>query len=262
MGRGCATVRPFQIGLTTSRAPDLSNQAQNRSDAIAADLRDAILRGDPAAGERLPAERELAARLGVGRSSVREAVAKLAQLGLVEIRHGGGAIVRPVEDANVEVLRHLLVLDGEPDLRLLGEFVDVSEILVTSLVRFAVVRATDAELERALGLIDRMIDPAGGDAEYFEAVEALMQLIAEASRHLVLRLVRNGMRAILNDENRRGRRGRLRPAREDLIPIAADLRAAIEARDADAAVAAVQRLMQAGRERFLKRVEARRAKTR
>ena len=109
MGRGCATVRPFQIGLTTSRAPDLSNQAQNRSDAIAADLRDAILRGDPAAGERLPAERELAARLGVGRSSVREAVAKLAQLGLVEIRHGGGAIVRPVEDANVEVLRHLLV---------------------------------------------------------------------------------------------------------------------------------------------------------
>lgn len=236
--------------------------AARTSDTIAADLRDAILRGDHAAGDRLPAERELAATLGVGRSSVREAVAKLAQLGLVEIRHGGGATVRPVEDANVEVLRHLLVLDDQPDLRLLAEFMDVSELLLTSLVRFAIERGTDDELERAHALIDRMTDEAGGDDGYFEAIEELMQLVAEASHHLVLRLVRNGLRTILNEEGRRGRRGRLRPLREALLPVADDLHRAIDARDADAAVSAVQRLLHAGRERFLKRVEARRARVR
>ncbi len=46
-----------------------------RADALAAQLRDAILRGDYPAGSRLPAERDLAQSLGVGRSTVREAVA-------------------------------------------------------------------------------------------------------------------------------------------------------------------------------------------
>jgi DNA-binding FadR family transcriptional regulator len=232
------------------------------AERIAADLRDAILRGERRPGDRLPAERELAASLGVGRSSVREAVAKLAQLGLVEIRRGGGAVVLPVEDANVEVLRHLLVLDGEPDLRLLGEFLDVSELLLTALVRFAIERGSDDEMARAHVLIDRMTDEAGGDDDYFAAVEELMQLVAEASHHLVLRLVRNGMRAILNDEGRRGRTGRLRPPRDAVLPVARDLHRAIDARDADAAVEAVRRLLHTGRERFLKRVEARRARAR
>ena len=232
------------------------------SDAIAADLRDAILRGDHEPGDRLPAERELASSLGVGRSSVREAVASLAQLGLVEIRHGGGAIVRPVEDASVGVLRHLLVLDGEPDLDLLAELLDVSEILLTSLVRFAIERGTDEELSRAHGLIDRMTDEAGGDDAYFAAIEELMQLVAEASHHLVLRLVRNGLRMILSDEGRRGRHGRLRPPRGALLPVADDLHRAIETRDVDAAVLAVHQLIHTGRERFLKRVEARRARAR
>jgi len=107
-----------------------------------------------------------------------------------------------------------------------------------------------------------MTDEAGGDDDYFAAVEELTQLVAEASHHLVLRLVRNGMRAILSDEGRRGRPGRLRPPRDAVLPVADDLHRAIDARDAEAAKAAVRRLVQAGRERFLKRVEARRARAR
>ncbi len=234
---------------------------KTRSASVADDLRDAILRGDFTAGERLPAERELAAKLGVGRSTVREAVAKLAQLGLVSIVHGGGATVRPVEDANLDVLRHLLVLKEEPDLELLSEFMDVHELLLISLLRFAVERATGEELARAHELLDRMTDPAGGDDQFFDATEALVQLMAEASGHLVLRLMRNGLRSIQNDVGRRGRRGRLRPPREAVIPIAKDLRTALDARDVDAAVDAVRRFVRAGREVFLKRVEARRART-
>lgn len=44
-------------------------------------------------GTRIPSERELMAGLGVGRSTVREAVNGLAMLGVLEIRHGQGAFV-------------------------------------------------------------------------------------------------------------------------------------------------------------------------
>lgn len=42
------------------------------------------------AGEKLPSERVLSERLGVGRSSVREALRSLELLGLIETRHGEG----------------------------------------------------------------------------------------------------------------------------------------------------------------------------
>src|SRR6185436_2001054 len=45
------------------------------------------------AGTRIPSERELMASLGVGRSTIREAVNGLAMLGVLEIRHGQGAYV-------------------------------------------------------------------------------------------------------------------------------------------------------------------------
>ena len=50
--------------------------------------------GEFVAGERLPAERELARRLGVSRASLREALSALEIEGYVEIRVGSGVYVR------------------------------------------------------------------------------------------------------------------------------------------------------------------------
>src|SRR3954468_3803165 len=52
-----------------------------------------IAAGRLAPGERLPSERDLARALGVGRASVREALAALANQGLVETRPGSGSFV-------------------------------------------------------------------------------------------------------------------------------------------------------------------------
>ena len=49
--------------------------------------------GDLPAGTKVPSERELTKDLGVGRSTVREALNGLAMLGIVEIRHGQGVFV-------------------------------------------------------------------------------------------------------------------------------------------------------------------------
>ena len=44
-------------------------------------------------GDKLPSERELASRFHVSRPTVREAMRALSVLGVVEVRHGGGAFV-------------------------------------------------------------------------------------------------------------------------------------------------------------------------
>lgn len=61
---------------------------------IAETLLKAIEQGDFEEGERLPQERALAEELGVSRPSVREALAMLALLGVVDIRPGQGTFVR------------------------------------------------------------------------------------------------------------------------------------------------------------------------
>ena len=62
---------------------------------IAEQLRGLIAGGEFAAGQRLPAERDLARQLGVSRPSVREALIALEVEGWVEVRIGSGIYVRP-----------------------------------------------------------------------------------------------------------------------------------------------------------------------
>lgn len=61
---------------------------------IAADLRHAILSGALGPGHKLPSERQLAARFGTGRTTVREAIGLLRDEGLVVPEHGRGVFVR------------------------------------------------------------------------------------------------------------------------------------------------------------------------
>ena len=62
---------------------------------VARRLLDLFTSGSIAAGTRLPPERHLAATLEVGRSAVREALAALEILGIVDVRPGSGTYLRP-----------------------------------------------------------------------------------------------------------------------------------------------------------------------
>src|SRR5881398_1045890 len=84
-------------------------------DDVFLQIRDAILAGEIAEGARLPNERDLAERFGVGRPTVREALRSLEALGIVEIRTGrsGGAYAaRPSEATLGSALSTLVSLRG------------------------------------------------------------------------------------------------------------------------------------------------------
>lgn len=144
------------------------------------------------AGDRLPSERELAARLGVSRTSVKQALVVLEAQGLIDIRHGGGAYLTTgqldaaqvgttqAEDAQVEELverRHRL-----------PEVFEAREALETKLAELAAQRRTKTDLETiedALAYMNAEIkrgEPGiEGDRRFHEAVTAAAksELLAE-----------------------------------------------------------------------------------
>ncbi len=63
------------------------------SDKVYSQIRDMIYRGELRAGEKLSSEREMAQMLNVGRPTVREAMQKLIDQGLIESRRGVGTFV-------------------------------------------------------------------------------------------------------------------------------------------------------------------------
>ncbi len=101
-------------------------------------------------GDRLPPERELAERLRVSRTSVREALRSLQSRGLIEIRAGEGAFVR---DVSVEALIEPLALVILPHREAVGELFEARRILEPAIAALAARRATReevGEMERIL----------------------------------------------------------------------------------------------------------------
>lgn len=71
-------------------------EAEKLSQAVARQIEGLILQGVLRPGERLPAERDMAAMMGVSRPSLREAVAAMQQDGLLSARPGAGIFVAEV----------------------------------------------------------------------------------------------------------------------------------------------------------------------
>src|SRR5215470_7268343 len=109
-------------------------------------LRDAILDGRFATGTKLPPERELALEFGVNRTSVREAIKVLESLGLVVVRQGDGASVRPLVDASLDVLGPMIFHGGRIDLALVAEMVEVMRPLMLEMGRLALERCRPGDL--------------------------------------------------------------------------------------------------------------------
>lgn len=73
--------------------------------------------GELAAGDALPSERKLAEALGVSRPAVREALQRMSQAGLVEVRQGDATLVRDFRrNVGLDLLPRLLQPGGQLDL--------------------------------------------------------------------------------------------------------------------------------------------------
>ena len=203
---------------------------------VADALRRLILSGKYEVGERLPSERELAARLGVHRGSVREALKRLEESGLVRVRPGGGARVMPLETAGLGMLQHMLAEGPNEDL--ISQWLDVWELVICGAARLALERANPDEIAQADQLLEQLLDPDADADQFIATVDTLTALIATASRNMVLRMVRNGLTAQLDDK--RTVRAAVRPEAAEVKQLVDSIRSALAARDGTAVQEAVR----------------------
>jgi GntR family transcriptional repressor for pyruvate dehydrogenase complex len=206
-----------------------------------------ILAGDYRPGEKLPTQRALAADLGVNMASVREAVKRLEQLRLVEVRHGDAMRVRDWRsDGGLDVIAHLLFRAGAVDRQALAGLLEARRLMLTEAARLAAERREDGQAER-LGEIAARIGSAA-DAAAAQALDwDFMSELVEASGNVVFVLILNSIRQLYL-EHADAFRG---VVADELAPLYGQAARAIEARAAGRAAKAVAELTGRQEQRLL-----------
>ncbi|MFV9511200.1 FadR/GntR family transcriptional regulator [Tepidibacillus sp. LV47] len=102
-------------------------------------------------GDRLPSERELAERLKVGRSSVREALRALELLGLISTRHGEGTFI---EDSTSHHLVEILAFFILRDQKSKKDLLEMRKIIELDAVGLAAERITEEQIRKMERLLD------------------------------------------------------------------------------------------------------------
>lgn len=156
----------------------------------------AMALGHLAPGDRLPAERELAAQLGVARSTIRDAVARLRDAGLVDVRRGrsGGTFVtRSWGRSSARSVRRALL----PNWETLEQLFDMRTLTESLVARTAALRRSDDHVDvfrDALTAFDQATTPEGVRA----ADASLHAAIAEATGNRYLLALSHALRQQVN----------------------------------------------------------------
>lgn len=150
---------------------------------VARRLLDLFTGGDLEPGTRLPPERQLAATLGVGRSAVREALAALEILGIVDVRPGSGTYLRATaSDLLPQTLRWGLLIGPKST----AELLELRSGLEIYVARVAASRAEDADRAALSGTLERMASNEHNLAVFARADRDFHHALGVAARNETL----------------------------------------------------------------------------
>jgi GntR family transcriptional repressor for pyruvate dehydrogenase complex len=162
--------------------------------AVAKRLLDYFMSGEIDAGTRLPAERQLAASLGIGRSAVREALAALEILGIVDVRPGSGTYLRgSVSELLPQTLNWGLML-AAPRTK---ELIALRGELEVFAARLAATAMSDAQLRDLGHQVDAMRANVDDRTRFIEADLKFHLQIAQAASNQVLLGLLQSIRSLL-----------------------------------------------------------------
>jgi GntR family transcriptional regulator, transcriptional repressor for pyruvate dehydrogenase complex len=155
-----------------------------------------LLDGTLTPGDRLPGERALSAELGVGRSSVREALRVLEVLGLIRTQSGSGpsagAIIIATPGGGMSALMRLQVAArGFP----VADIVRTRLILESSVAADLADAEPHADLSASERLLDAMDSPELAPSEFLALDAAFHLALAEASGNQVITATMAGLRS-------------------------------------------------------------------
>lgn len=154
-------------------------QRISTAEAVCNHFREAIARGELKPGEALPSERKLQESFGISRFSLREGLARLNALGLIEIRHGRGAFVR--REVSPDALEQVLSpLWGNEDPQR-QQLVEARQLIEGNLAALAAERHTNAQLDKLDANTEEMAAALNDPKAFCAADLAFHRLIAAAA---------------------------------------------------------------------------------
>jgi GntR family transcriptional regulator, transcriptional repressor for pyruvate dehydrogenase complex len=154
-----------------------------------------VVEGEIAAGESLPSERRLSEVLGVSRPAVREALSRMAQARLVDVKHGGATTVREFRRAaGLDLLPRLLVRNGDLDVAVARSILEARLAIAPEVASLAGQRGTDTlpgALDEAIASLEAAEDPVARQ----RAALTFWDHVVDAADSVVFRLMFNSLRA-------------------------------------------------------------------
>jgi GntR family transcriptional repressor for pyruvate dehydrogenase complex len=151
-----------------------------------------IMNGTITPGSKLPPEREMAETFSVNRATVREALRKLENLDLVEIRHGDGLYVKNyLESGNFDLIKAALNLDKGTEIIL--NILEARSYVVPQMAYMAAQRRTATDLEELQQVI------SNEDLSMLERDIKVHQLIVRATHNLLCTIGLNFFNQIFRD---------------------------------------------------------------
>ena len=171
-----------------------------RYEQVAEQIQQLIAQGVLKPGDKLPAERELAAQFGVGRSSLRDAIRTLEANGLVESRHGAGTVIRDLSTESLVVpLARALVRKRE----MVAELLDVRRMIEPALAARAAQNATREEIAALETILARQEAKIGRGEDAIDEDSAFHDAVARAARNGVVLKVLDVLMDLLRESRER-----------------------------------------------------------
>jgi DNA-binding FadR family transcriptional regulator len=133
-----------------------------------------ILDNDLKPGDALPTEGKLVEDLGVGRSSVREAVKSLQSVGIVDVRQGNGLFVR---ELNFDPMLEAFIFGMQFDPNTLAELLQIRTWLEVAVIGDAVEHLTDDDLSKLDAILQKWGERVRDGEEYSDLDESFHQII-------------------------------------------------------------------------------------
>lgn len=173
------------------KADQITGEARMRRSTTAEQIKRLILRNGLHPGDTIPTEPELCQELGVSRSSVREAIRKLATLDIVAVRHGHGTVVGQMRlTPLVETLVFRGVLSPGDELAALREVVELRCALDLALADRVVRFHRGTESLKLAQLVQTMLDHAAVGRTFLQEDRAFhTELLAPIGNQLAGQLV-------------------------------------------------------------------------
>ena len=170
------------------------------SDDVFDQLAGQILAGRLGPGAVLPAERQLTERLRVNRQAVREALKRLEQAGLVDIRHGGATRVADFRrGAGLDLLPRLLLrADGSIDPHTVRSIMEMRAAIGPDIARCCAERATPAQVASLDEVTGSLVAATAADdlAELAVLDLAFWDELTEGADNIAYRLAFNSLRSV------------------------------------------------------------------